>query len=387
MVTSAILDVRREQTWEPARLLAGVFHWPIEAPTVALRDLFARLAPTSFADVGTPVITPGSIDPVLGGVRRRSRKYQGTAYQVGAELRPGDVLVPRSPGGIVMLVSDRMAGALVSSSFYALRPVDETSGLWVWGVLNCLSGRELRGSLAFGSASMALSLGELLDLPVPVPPLAEQRSLIGVLRELEALTRIPEEEATETWWRTVDLRGAEWRLMLASPRPELLHDGVPLRDFCGEIEKGRPLRDVAVESEELGLLPVADIGVLSGNRPRRWVSDTDRLARVHIGDLCVAAVGERAHAAVAQVDAAADPNVFVLRLRNPALGPAMAQYLNGQEGFALRRMMVSGSVIPHLRRGDLERLPVREEALERLDLAEAPVAPLAERLEHALWSR
>lgn len=130
---------------------------------------------------------------------------------------------------------------------------------------------------------------------------------------------------------------------------------------------------------------MADISLLSGNPPRRWVPATaERLTRVHSGDLCVAAAGERANAAVAQVDAAADPNVYVLRLRDPALGPALAQYLNGQEGFALRRMLISGALIPNLRLGDLEQLPVREESLDG-QKPDAPVTPLADRLERLLW--
>jgi hypothetical protein len=385
VATSNVLDLRRHAIWEPSRLLADAFEWPIEAPTVGLRDLVSRVAPASFADVGTPVITPVGIDPVVGGVRRRSRKYQGAAYQVGSELRPGDLLVPRSPSAVALLVSDRMAGALVSSTFYALRPGYETSALWLWGLLNCRSGLELRRSLSVGSASMLLSPGDLLDLPVPMPSLAQQHALIADLRDLEATTRIQEEEAAETWWRTADLRGNEWRLMLASPRPDLLQDGTPLRDYCGEIAKGRPVREIASESEEVGSLPVVDIRMLSGNPPRRWVPVTaDRTTRVHPGDLCVAAVGERPHAAIVQFEAVADPNVYVLRLRNPALGPALAQYLNGQEGFALRRMLISGAFIPNLRRGDLEQFPVREEALDQLD-PDTPVTPLADRLEQVLW--
>lgn len=385
MATSTVLDLRRHANWEPSRLLAEAFQWPIETPTVALGDLVSRVAATSFADAGTPVITPVGVEAVFGGVRRRSRKYQGAAYQVGSELRPGDLLVPRNPSGVVLLVSDFLMGALVSSTFYALRPTNETSALWLWGLLNCHSGREVRRRHSVGSASLALSLGDLLDLPVPMPPLAQQRAPIAELRELEAGTHIQEEEAPETWWRIADLRGSEWRLMLASPQPHLLQDGTPLRDYCEEIAKGRPVLALASNSEHFGFLPVADIRMLSGNAPRRWVPPTaDKLTRVQPGDLCVAAAGERPHAAVIEFEAVADPNVYVLRLRNHALGPALAKYLNGQEGFALRRMLISGAFIPTLRKSDLEQLPVRSEALEPLEV-NTSARPLADRLEHVLW--
>lgn len=386
VATSNLVDLRQHASWEPSRLLAEVFEWPIAVPIVALRDLVSRVAPTSIADVGTPVITPAGIDSILGGVRRRSRKYQGAAYQVGSELRPGDVLVPRTPSGVALIVSELMAGALVSSTFYALRPGDQMSGLWIWGMLNCRSGIELRRSVSVGAASMLLSTGDLLDLPVPMPPLVAQSALMAGLHEAQAATRVPEDEAPETWWRIADLRASEWRLMLASPRPELLQDGTPLRDYCGEIARGRPVRDFASESEEIGFLPVVDIGTLSGNPSRRWVPATaDRLTRVHPGDLCVAAVGERPHAAVVDADAVADPNVYVLRLRDPSLGPALMRYLNGREGYAFRRMLISGAAMPSLRRRDLEQLPVRKHAFDSPE-AETPVASLADRLEQVLWS-
>jgi hypothetical protein len=380
-----VVDLRRVGSWDPSGLLFQMFKWSTDAPTVALRDLVSRVAPASFADVGAPVITPAGVDPILGGVRRRSHKYQGAAYQVGSELRPGDLLVPRSPAGVALLISDRLVGALASAGFYAIRPGDQLSALWLWGLLNCRSGLVLRQSQPHGPGSTRGSSGDLLELPVPLPPLTNQHALAKGLSDLEASTHIAEEEAAETWWRTADLRNEEWRLILASPQPELHLQGVPLKDYCREIVKGRPVLSVATKEQEVGSLPVADIRMLSGNAPQRWVPATaDRITRVHPGDLCVAAAGERPHAAVVHIEAVADPNVYVLRLRNPVLGRRLARYLNGQDGLAFRRMLISGAFIPNLRRGDLEQLPVRKAALDLLE-ADPPVTPLADRLEHLLW--
>ncbi|OCI30105.1 hypothetical protein OERS_32020 [Oerskovia enterophila] len=234
---------------------------------------------------------------------------------------------------------------------------------------------------------MLLAPGDLLDIAVPLPTFVHQHALTTALLSEASTTHLDEEEAPETWWRIADLRGSEWRFMLASPRPDLLREGIPLKDYCSEIAKGRPILAVAVETQEAGFLPVADIRMLSGYPPRRWVPATaERLTRVRPGDLCVAAPGERPHAAVVQTEAVADPNVYVLRLRRPALGAALAEYLNGREGFALRRMLVSGSFIPNLRRRDLESLPVRPEALDQ-PAPDKPVIPLADRLERLLWQR
>lgn len=356
-------------------------------PTLPLRDLVLRVAPSSFADAGTRVVTPAGIDPIRGGVRRRSRNYQGAAFQVGAELRPGDLLVPLSQSGPVLLVSDVMMGALVSSAFYALRPLEESHAVWLWGLLNSRSGLELRRSLAAGSTAPLLAPGDVLDIAVPLPTVVHQHGLTAALQSEASMTHVDEEEAPETWWRIADLRGSEWRFMLASPRPDLLQEGIPLKGYCRELAKGRPVLDVAVETQEAGTLPVIDIHMLSGYPPRRWApAISERLTHVHPGDLCVAALGERPLATVVKSEAVADSNVYVLRLHTPALGPALAQYLNGREGFALRSMLISRSSIPNLRRRDLENLPVRPEALDEPAPA-MPVVPLADRLERLLWQR
>ena len=45
-------------------------------------------------------------------------------------------------------------------------------------------------------------------------------------------------------------------------------------------------------------------------------------------------------------DDAVDRNVFVLRLRDPQRGPAIAHYLNGQTGYGLRQVLLTGDFIP-----------------------------------------
>src|SRR5690348_10351830 len=130
MFTSAILDLRLQDTWDPGRLTAEAFRWPTVDPEVPLRELARRVVPRSLAEAGSPVITPASVDPDTGSIRQRNRKYQGSVFQVGSELRAGDVLVPRIGIGPALFVSDRYRGALVSTRFSALRGVDITLGLW-----------------------------------------------------------------------------------------------------------------------------------------------------------------------------------------------------------------------------------------------------------------
>jgi hypothetical protein len=102
------------------------------------------------------------------------------------------------------------------------------------------------------------------------------------------------------------------------------------------------------------------------------------------GDVFVAAAGARPHAVVATETTAVDRNVFVLRLRDPQHGPAIAHYLNGQTGYGLRQVLLTGDFIPGMRKDNLARLPVPREALDYTGTAE-PLVPLDMQLEQALW--
>jgi hypothetical protein len=81
---------------------------------------------------------------------------------------------------------------------------------------------------------------------------------------------------------------------------------------------------------------------------------------------------------------AVDRNLFVLRLRDQELGPAVAHYLNGKTGYGLRQVLLTGDFILGMRKDNLARLPVPPQALDYTDTAE-PLVPLDVQLEHALW--
>jgi len=384
IIANAILDLRSEANWEPGRLTAEAFRWPVDFPQVFLRDIAVRRAPRSFADAGAPVVGPGDLDPVSGGIRRRGRKYQGSVYQVGAELRHGDVLLPRTGAGPALFVTERLRGALISSRFHALRPGDEALGLWLWGLLSSESGRQWRATLTSATVLAATELTAILDASIPLPPLAQVRSLVDRLHEVQATTQIAEEEAVETWWQTADLRAVEWRIALATPRPAELTDGEPLADYCVEVRRGRNTRSGALEAEAPGYLPVADVSMLGGKPPRRWISPDDTPAVIaEPGDVLVAGLGNYAHARVAEVPVVADGHVVVLRLRNPELAPALARYLNGQAAYRIRQLLLTGTTIPSLSLTDLKRFPVPDHAFS-LDESPDP-RPLASRLEQVLW--
>ncbi|MBB5868579.1 hypothetical protein F4553_001958 [Allocatelliglobosispora scoriae] len=389
MIASTVTSLRDARTWDPVALTAAALSWPgRDTPLVRLRDVTSTLLAESWVERDVPVITPASLDPISGGIRKRSLKYRGAAYQVrdsGTGLRPGDVLVPMLPDLPLLLVGPEHVGSLVSSSFLALRAADEQLGPWIWAVLTSRSGRMFRTHIATGVASRATAKSALLDLEIPLPPLAEMARLRHRLDGVELTTRHEEEEARETWWRIADLSSGDWQIALVSPDPHALNAGVPLGELCREIARGYSMQPLEYHVEPgPELLPVTDIAVLGGRPTRRWTPVEPRTVVAEPGDIFVAAVGNRPHAVLATTTSAVDRNLFVLRLRERSAGPALVRYLNGQTGYGLRQVLLTGAYIPNMRKDMLARLPVPPEALEHTSSSE-PQVSLDVRLEHALW--
>ena len=385
MVVTAQVDLRGQPTWDTAILTAEAFRWPTDAPSVARADLVTPVTTaSSIVEAGAQVVTPASLDQASGGIRRRSQRYQGPVFQVTRDLQIDDLLVAPSPEVPVLLVTEHLQGALVSSGFAALRASGIATPLWIWAVLNSKSGRELRRRLSLGGFDTGSTKARIRDLDIPVPTLARQREAQPELRSIESTTHIEEEEAPSTWWRTTDLRGKEWHLQLASSKPERLDDGPQLKTYVAMIDQGRVLRGEVTNVPNAGA-PITDGAALAGRPVRRWVRSTDESSVVaESGDVLVAAIGSRAHATVASETAVIDRSVIRIRLKDPRYAEAVAHYLNGSAGYAFRQIFVRGSTVPHLSVADLSRMPVPTEVLADAGNIE-PTIPLALRLEHALW--
>lgn len=84
MTESSVIDLRSETTWFPGELVHQAFAWPTSEPVMRLAELIESLVPDTFVSYGHPVISPQSVDPESGGVRSRTRNYQGSAYLAGA---------------------------------------------------------------------------------------------------------------------------------------------------------------------------------------------------------------------------------------------------------------------------------------------------------------
>lgn len=390
MTLTSLVDLRDERTWEPARLMAATFEWPSDLPRVAVGDVVSTVLPSGVAPEGTQVVTPGNLDRVAGGIRSRSRKYQGPVYQVGSadnDLHAGDVLVPPSSEAPALLVTEDFVGSTFSARFMALRP---TAGheLWLWAVLSSRSGRTARSHLAAGSTMPRVNLASLLELHIPWVSLARLNHLADALRALERNTHGNEAEAVESWWRVTDLREFSWQTAMATPSPEALRDGVHLADYCRVIRRGGPIpRELIVDQPVENALPLADISVLSGKPTKRWaLAEPDvRLTVASPGDVLLASLGTHPYATVATGRSAVHPNVFVLTLQDASLGPALARYLNSQAGYGMRQVLSTGSGTQHLSRTNLERMPVPQHELWKAERQPSNL-PLATQLEQLLWN-
>lgn len=386
-MANVIIDLRSYRVWDPAHLTAATIEWPTDLPLVEFGSVTSPLHPDSAVLRGTPVITPGGLNPIRGGVRKRNRRYQGPVFQVhesGSALRPGDLLIPPHPDRPVILVSETHLGALVSASFSAVRPMS-IDPLWLWAILNCQTGHTVRKIHSIVNQAQGHTRGQAEQFPIPVHDDPWRGPLRTELDTIERSTRGDEEEAVETWWRTVDLQiETEWRLALATPGPSVLQDGEPLEALCAEIVRGRQAGHLS-STDLSGGIPVADIRVLSGGTATRWVSPEANPIVANEGDVLVAAVGTRAHARVATGECAVDKNVYALRLVDADHGPRLARYLNGQAGYARRQILLSGVMVTALKKIDLARFPIPGSALTASE-PEGDTRPLAEQLEHMLWS-
>lgn len=390
MLAPIIVDLRSEGSWDLARLTAESFRWPVDYPLRSLDELASTIYPASTPSEGAWVITPGGLDARTGGVRRRSDRHLGSVYQVGESgkgLRPGDLLIPPRAEMPVLYVSEALLGSLVSSAFMALRPVENS--LWMWGVLNSKEGKQLRTFASTSANGIPGKRAQLLELQIPWAPLAIVHDLHPVLRALEEASHGDEEEAPTSWWRLANLATTEWRLALATPRPELLEKGFPLSELVEATRRGvSDVRHPLAEHPRPDDLPVLDASWLRNGKIRRWSSPESTRATIRTGDadVVMAAYGTSPHAMIAPAGYVVDTSVYALTLREPSLAPGLVRYLNSRTGQSMRRMRLSGTM-QKLNLGDVRKLQVTERVYEPGDgMYGGPLPPLEERLESALWA-
>ena len=386
MSSWVIADLRNERPWDIDRLVLKAFAWRSSSPLRRLDEITLELPAIESAEPGYPVITPRGIDNVTGVLRRRERKYVGSAFRVGGfgrALRQGDLLVPPSDTP-VLLVNEDMLGSMASSQFIALRP-DAVDAYWLWGALNSRSGRTLRRLVTSGASGMIDVKAALRCMEIPIPTIGEQRDAAQRLAGIERGLRGQEVEAPTTWWKISDLRGHRWRFALASANPSLLQDGEPLSKYC-DVLRGRSYRQREGDStlDSAYLLPIATGTFLAGRG-----NELARVAPESIiaqpGDVLVAVIGDRPLAQVVREPMAVSSSVYLLRPHPLHLGPAIATFLNSPVGLARWRFLSLDGIAPFMRMSDLREFPVPAGSLYARGDRAIPPGPLDLQLESILW--
>jgi type I restriction enzyme S subunit len=149
--------------------------------------------PTNFAEQGIPWLTPADLTGYKGKyISRGARDLSKKGYdRSGARLvPPGSILFSsRAPIGYCVIASNEIS---TNQGFKSLVPSAGYSPEYLRYYL--ASAKEYAESVASGTTFKELSGARMATLSVPVPPLPEQRSIVGKLDSLTARTARAREE-------------------------------------------------------------------------------------------------------------------------------------------------------------------------------------------------
>ncbi len=181
----------------------------------------------------TTAIQPGRFEPT------HNKELPGSlAPRPNIEVQPGDLLItcagPRSRCGIPALVRSTPKSLMLSGKMYRLRPNQRIDPRFLELYLLSEGVQKRIDEMKTGISDSGLNLthGRFLELPVPVPPLEEQRRIVAILEDhlsrLDAAdTYLADGERQAQAWQAAAIDDVLWR---ASPpmRPirELLREGM-----------------------------------------------------------------------------------------------------------------------------------------------------------------
>lgn len=363
MSTSAYITIMLPPTasWEPAALLAPkpAEIWGPSAHLVLVSDI-AKYVPAGDSPVERiQAVTPSSVDPHQGHVRRLQLHRAGSVYRVGRDqnaLHRGDVLVPRSGPGPAVLITEALIRYAFTDQFHALRPDRPEHGAWLWGLLSSVRGQQARQAVQVGSPGHGMSIAALLTLAVPAP---DDSLAVHRLNELaeERCTALLE-NGDQSWWhvRSLPVDG-RWIRQISMKDPTVLDQGQPLGELADVIQGRRPKAPARAPTH--GALPVMEARVVTGSDPRSW--SEEELPRIAPGDVVVQAIGQRPQVCVAREHYVASDSVLVVRVREDANATAVIEALMARGAGELLGMLSTGSVMRHLSTKELKSFPVPDE--------------------------
>jgi len=132
-----------------------------------------------------------SIDPNLDDLALVEPPLSAAAEAARSRVRVGDVLVGITGAntGWVSLADQRIERANVSQHVCLVRPGKRVEGRWLAYALSAPQVQELLLGSQYGGTKTQLSLGDIRDLIVPLPPVEEQRRIVADINDgLAAIT-------------------------------------------------------------------------------------------------------------------------------------------------------------------------------------------------------
>ena len=232
-----------------------------------------------------------------------------------------------------------------------------------------------------GSSYPALSVGDVKDLKIPLPPLAEQRKIAEILR---------------TWDEAIETAEAELKAK------QTLHQGLLQRAFsqgeCIAAGGGKPLGEVVTlvkgKKPELyneqfnGAAPYLVARFIRGEEAPKFAAQSDKNAvRVVASDIVIICDGSNSGEMFTGLDGVLSSTMAKLIPVSSDFEKAYIRYFVGYNGLRLSEAQ-EGGAIPHLDREKLLnfRIPMLEKkeqevVVERLNASERAVQFVKQRTE------
>jgi type I restriction enzyme S subunit len=236
----------------------------------------------------------------IAGVDNEAKTIVVTQRIVGADapsrarkvVRRGDVIVStvRPNLNAVALVPDNLDNQICSTGFSVLSPSSKVTSGYLFAFVRSPSFIDRLVARTTGANYPAVNDGEVKDVPIPVPPLAEQERIVKLLDEADELRKL----RAQADRRTADLIPAFFHDMFGDPKHSWRSSalGELVQDFrYGTSNKstgeGKPTLRIpnviqeAVNLDDLKFVPVSD-------------SEFERL-RLKDGDLLFVRTNGNAH--------------------------------------------------------------------------------------------
>ncbi|MDO8616151.1 MAG: restriction endonuclease subunit S [Dehalococcoidia bacterium] len=162
--------------------------------------------PRRLGDGTFQYIDISSIDSIRKIITEPTQIPNGSAPSRARQVvRSGDVLVSGTRPNLnaVALVPRQLDGAICTTGFSVLRPSSGIDSEWLFAFARTQTFIEAVSDMVVGLLYPAVTDRQLRSIPIPLPPLPEQRRIAAVLRDqLDAVRRA--RDAAETQRAVID---------------------------------------------------------------------------------------------------------------------------------------------------------------------------------------